>query len=397
MKIHEYQAKSLLRDAGVKVLEGRACFTVDEVRIAAQEIQSPVMAVKSQIHAGGRGAGYFKGDESGKGGVRIVSSSDEAVEAAEKMLGQTLITRQTDAQGKTVKRLYLEAGCRIKREIYFSLLIDRAVNQVIIMASAEGGMDIEELAQKNPEKILKCAIDPVSGIQSFHCRKTGFALGFQGNGLKLFEAFLKKLYGVFIALDASLIEINPLIETEEGEVIALDAKIDFDDNALFRHPQLEELRDEEEEDPAEREADKHQLNYIHLDGSIGCMVNGAGLAMATMDIVKLHGGSPANFLDVGGGATRDRVAKALEIILHDPSVKGILVNIFGGIMRCDIIAEGIVAAAKETAISVPLVVRLNGTNARQGRQILQDSGLKIIVAEELAEAAKKIVTMVERA
>ncbi len=349
MNIHEYQAKSLLQKFNVSVPRGKSAYTVEEALAGARELGGPVWVVKAQIHAGGRGKG---------GGVKVVKSL-EAVEAeAKRMLGMTLVTHQTGPQGKQVGRLYVEDGCDIARELYLSMLIDRATSSVVIMASTEGGMDIEEVAAHTPEKIVRVAIDPVMGLQAFHARKVAFALGLQGPQVGEAVKLLSSLYKAFTQLDAMMIEINPLVVTKAGSLICLDAKVGFDDNALFRHPDIEALRDESEEDPMEREASKHSLNYVKLDGNIGCMVNGAGLAMATMDIIQLAGGTPANFLDVGGGATRERVTTAFKLILSDPNVEGILVNIFGGIMRCDVIAEGIIAAAKEVSLSVPLVVRL---------------------------------------
>jgi len=397
MNIHEYQAKKLLKKFGVAVPRGQVAYTVDEAVQAANELGGPVYVVKSQIHAGGRGAGRFKDDPDGKGGVRVVKSTDEVRENANQMLSHILVTKQTGPQGKEVKRLYIEEGCDIDRELYLSLLVDRATSQVTIMASTEGGMEIEEVAAKNPEKIIKVAIDPASGISGFHCRRIAFGLGLSGAQVKSCVKFVTGMYKAFVGLDASIVEINPLVVTGGGDVIALDAKMNFDDNALFRHPDVADMRDEDEEDPAELEAAKHELNYIKLDGEIGCMVNGAGLAMATMDIIKLKGGAPANFLDVGGGATKERVTKAFKIILSDANVEGILVNIFGGIMRCDVIAEGVVAAAKEVALHVPLVVRLEGTNVEMGKKIMAESGLPIIAADDLNDAAEKVVAAVKGA
>jgi len=355
---------------------------------ANSHLGGPVWVVKAQIHAGGRGKG---------GGVKVVKSLDDVWESAEKMLGMTLVTHQTGPAGKAVNRVYIEEGCDIKRELYLSMLIDRATSQITIIASTEGGMEIEVVAAKTPEKILKQAIDPAIGIQPFHARKIAFGLGLEGKQVGAAVKFIMGLYKAFIDLDASLLEINPLVVTGAGEIIALDAKMNFDDNALFRHKEVAELRDETEEDPAELEAARHDLNYIKLDGSIGCMVNGAGLAMATMDIIKLNGGDPANFLDVGGGATKERVTEAFKIILRDPNVEGVLVNIFGGIMRCDVIAEGVVAAAREVSIEVPLVVRLEGTNVDLGQNILAESGLPILSADDLGDAAAKIVKAVKEA
>ncbi|MBW8271214.1 ADP-forming succinate--CoA ligase subunit beta [Caldovatus sp. SYSU G05006] len=391
MNIHEYQAKELLRRYGVAVLDGGVATTPEEAAAVARRLPGPVYAVKAQIHAGGRGAGRFADDPSGKGGVRIARSPEEARAHAAAMLGHTLVTKQTGPAGKVVHRVYVEAGCDIARELYLSLLVDRASGRVAIVASAEGGMDIEEVAEKHPEKILRATVDPASGFSPFHARRLAFGLRLAGAQVGVFTAFVTALYRAFAELDCSIIEINPLVVTGAGAVVALDAKIAFDDNALFRHKDLEALRDESEMDPKEVEALRHDLNYVALDGEIGCMVNGAGLAMATMDIIKLYGGTPANFLDVGGGATRERVAAAFRIITSDPKVKAILVNIFGGIARCDLIAEGIVAAARELTLKVPLVVRLEGTNVAQGKRILAESGLKIIPADNLADAAEKAV------
>lgn len=388
MNIHEYQAKDVLRKFGVAVPRGVPVFSLTEVEKAADTLGGPIWVVKAQIHAGGRGKA---------GGVKIAKSKEEVKQLASQILGMTLVTKQTGPQGRIVKRLYIEEGCDIQRELYLGLLIDRATSRVTIMASTEGGTEIEEVAAQHPEKIIRVAIDPATGMQSFHARKIAFGLGLAGNQVGSAVKFLMAMYRAFTELDASIVEINPLVVTGAGEVIALDAKINFDDNALFRHKDILALRDEDEEDPAEREAQQHELNYIKLDGNIGCMVNGAGLAMATMDIIKLYGGTPANFLDVGGGATKERVTAAFKIILSDPNVKGILVNIFGGIMRCDIIAEGIVAAAKEVSLNVPLVVRLEGTNVDLGKKILADSGLPILSGDNLADGAQKIVQAVKKA
>ena len=397
MNIHEYQAKELMRDYGIAVPDGGVAWTPEEAVKQAEKMGGPVWVVKSQIHAGGRGAGRFKSDPDGKGGVRVVKSIDEVRESADAMLGQVLVTKQTGADGKEVKRLYIEDGCDIARELYLSVLLDRATSRVTIMASTEGGMDIEDVAEATPEKIIRIAIDPATGIQGHHCRTIAFGLGLEGAQVKSATKFLMAMYKAFTELDASMVEINPLVVTGAGEVIALDAKMNFDDNALYRHKDIEALRDEDEEDPAELEAAKHDLNYIKLDGTIGCMVNGAGLAMGTMDIIKLYGGEPANFLDVGGGATKERVTTAFKIILSDPNVEGILVNIFGGIMRCDVIAEGVVAAAREVSLHVPLVVRLAGTNVDLGKKILAESGLPITSADDLADAAEKVVKAVKEA
>ncbi|MDJ0947387.1 MAG: ADP-forming succinate--CoA ligase subunit beta [Alphaproteobacteria bacterium] len=397
MNIHEYQAKQLMAKFGVAVPKGGVAYTSDEAEKVANELGGPVWVVKSQIHAGGRGAGRFKDDPDGPGGVRVVKSVDEVKANAAKMLGHVLVTKQTGDAGKEVTRIYVEDGCDIARELYLGMLIDRATSRITIMASTEGGMEIEEVAARTPEKIIKVAIDPASGMQAHHARQVAFGLGLEGGQVKSAVRFLMAMYQAFTELDASLVEINPLVVTGAGEVIALDAKMNFDDNALFRHADVAELRDEDEEDPAELEAAKHDLNYIKLDGNIGCMVNGAGLAMATMDIIKLYGGEPANFLDVGGGATRERVTTAFKIILSDPNVEGILVNIFGGIMRCDVIAEGVVAAAREVSLHVPLVVRLEGTNVELGKKILSESGLPIVSADDLADAAQKVVAAVKEA
>jgi succinyl-CoA synthetase beta subunit len=394
MNIHEYQAKELLKSYGVAVPNGGVAFTVADADKIAKDLGGPVWVVKSQIHAGGRGAGRFKDNPDGKGGVRVVQSQNEVSESATEMLGHVLVTKQTGAAGKEVKRIYIEEGCDIQRELYLSMLVDRQSGRVTIMASTEGGMDIEEVAAKTPEKIVMVAIDPAVGMASFYARKVAFGLGLEGAQVREAVKLLSGVYKVFTDLDASLIEINPLVVTGDGGVLALDAKMNFDDNALFRHANLAELRDDDEEDPTELAAAEHDLNYITLDGNIGCMVNGAGLAMATMDIIKLHGGEPANFLDVGGNADKERVTAAFKIILSEPSVKGILVNIFGGIMRCDVIADGVVAAAREVALDVPLVVRLEGTNVDLGKKILEESGLAITSADDLADAAEKVVSEV---
>ena len=395
MNIHEYQAKVLLAKFAVPLLKGGVAYTKDEAMDVARKLGSPVTVVKSQIHAGGRGKGRFKNDPDGKGGVRIAKTVEEVGANAAAMLGHELVTKQTGPAGKMVKRLYIEQGCDIKRELYVSLLVDRAVGRIAVIASTEGGMDIETVAHETPEKIVKQAIDPAAGYQGYQGRKIAFALGLSGKQVGAFSTLLGGLYRTMTELDCSLIEINPLVVTAAGDVVALDAKMTFDDNALYRHAELEALRDLDEEDPAETEAAKYALNYVKLDGQVGCMVNGAGLAMATMDIIKLYGSAPANFLDVGGGATKERVTAAFKIILKDANVEGILVNIFGGIMRCDVIAEGVVAAAREVNLHVPLVVRLEGTNVDLGKKILKESGLKITSAENLGDAAEKIVTAVK--
>ncbi|MEC9345577.1 MAG: ADP-forming succinate--CoA ligase subunit beta [Pseudomonadota bacterium] len=397
MNIHEYQAKALLRKYGVATPKGVPAFTVDEAAKAAAELGGKVWVVKSQIHAGGRGAGRFADNPEGKGGVRVVTQQDAVRTNAAEMLGHVLVTKQTGPAGKEVKRLYIEEGCDIARELYLSLLLDRATSAITIIASAEGGMEIEEVAEHSPEKILRVRVDPVMGIQAFHTRQIAFFLGLTGDQIKSAAKFVTALYKAFVDLDASMVEVNPLVVTGAGEVIALDAKMNFDDNALYRHPDVRELRDLEEEDPMEVQASKYDLNYVKLDGEIGCMVNGAGLAMATMDIIKLYGSEPANFLDVGGGATKEKVTEAFKIILSDPNVKGILVNIFGGIMKCDVIAEGVVAAAREVSLDKPLVVRLEGTNVDLGKKIMAESGLTIIAADNLADAAEKIVAAVKEA
>ena len=391
MNIHEYQAKDLLAKYGVAVPRGGVAYTTDEAVKVADDLGGPVWVVKSQIHAGGRGAGRFQEDESEAGGVRVVKSIDAVRDSASAMLNKILVTKQTGEEGKKVKRIYIEEGCDIARELYLGILIDRATARVTIMASTEGGMDIEDVAEATPEKIMRVDIDPTTGIQPFHARQIAFGLGLEGGRIKAGSRFLFAMYQAFNDLDASIVEINPMVVTGAGDIIALDAKMNFDDNALFRQKDIAALRDEDEEDPTELEAAKHDLNYITLDGNIGCMVNGAGLAMATMDIIKLYGGAPANFLDVGGGATKERVTTAFKLILSDPNVESILVNIFGGIMRCDVIAEGVVAAAREVSLNVPLVVRLAGTNVDLGKQILKESGLPIVSADDLADAAKKVV------
>jgi len=388
MNIHEYQAKQLLSRYGVPVPRGKVAYTAAEAHQAAKSHGGSVWVVKAQIHAGGRGKA---------GGVKVVKSLDDVKHHAGKMIGAKLVTHQTGPKGKEVKRVYVEEGLNIDRELYVSLLVDRATSRVTILASDAGGMDIEEVAAKEPHRLVKVAIDPATGIAPFHTRKVIYALGLAGETAAEAARLLAGLYRAFIELDASLIEINPLVVTKAGKVLALDAKMNFDDNALFRHKDIAELRDESEEDPVEAEAARNDLNYIRLDGNIGCMVNGAGLAMATMDTIKMAGGEPANFLDVGGGATRERVATAFKLIVRDPKVEGILVNIFGGIMRCDVIAEGIVAAVREANLVVPLVVRLEGTNVDMGKEILAKSGLKIIPANSLEDAARKIVKAVKDA
>ena len=386
MNIHEYQAKQLLKARGVPVLNGGVAYTVEEAVEVAKTLPGPIYVVNAQIHAGGRGKG---------GGVKVVKSLDEVKEAATKILGMQLVTHQTGPQGQEVRRLYIEDGCDIGRELYLGMLTDRATSGITIMASTEGGMDIEEVAESHPEKILKVHVDPATGFQAFHGREVAFGLGLEGKQVGKCVDLLNKLYNTFVELDASIVEINPLVVTKGGDVLPLDAKVNFDDNAMFRQKAIEELRDVAEEDPAEKRAKDHELNYVKLDGNIGCMVNGAGLAMATMDIIQLYGGAPANFLDVGGGATKERVAEAFRIILSDPNVEGILVNIFGGIMRCDVIAEGVITAARELGLTMPLVVRLEGTNVEKGKKLLKESGLNIIAADNLADAAQKVVNTVK--
>ena len=385
MDIHEHQAKELLRDYNIPTPNGKAVFSVDDELLAAKELPGPVYVVKAQIHAGGRGKA---------GGVKVVNDLEAVKNAAETILGQKLITPQTSSEGKLVQRLYIEDGCDIDSEYYFSMVIDRVSSRVSVIASTEGGMDIEKVAEENPEKILSFNIDPTIGFQPFHSRLIANNLNLSGTSFKQAGNFFSQLYKLFTESDASLLEINPLVLTSENSLIALDAKMSFDNNALYRHPKIMALRDETEEDPAEILASKYDLAYIKLDGTIGCLVNGAGLAMATMDIIKLKGSSPANFLDVGGSATKEKVTEAFKIILSDEAVKGILVNIFGGIMRCDIIAEGVVAAAKALSLTKPLVVRLAGTNVEEGKKILSDSGLKITPADDLDDAAMKIVSAV---
>jgi len=388
MDIHEYQAKELLAKYGVPVQRGGVAYTAAEAGAVATRLGGKLWAVKAQIHAGGRGKA---------GGVKLVHSPEEAGAAAAGMLGKRLVTHQTGPQGRDVKRVYVEAASDIARELYLALSIDRTSGRVTLIAAAEGGVEIEELAARAPDKIMRLAVDPATGIEPFHGRRLAFELGLGTPQVKAMVGLVGGLYRAFSELDASLIELNPLVITGSGDLVALDAKMGFDDNAMFRHPEIEALRDEGEEDPLEREGQKNSLSYVKLDGNIGCMVNGAGLAMATMDIIKLYGGSPANFLDVGGGATRERVTAAFKLILSDPNVEAILVNIFGGIARCDVIADGVVAAAREVNLHVPLVVRLEGTNVELGRKILSQSGLPIIAAEDFADAAQKVVKSIAEA
>ena len=398
MNIHEYQAKELLAKYGIAIPAGHAALTVEEAVAGAKQLPGPLYVVKAQIHAGGRGKGKFKelGPDA-KGGVRLSKSIEEVEANAKEMLGNTLVTIQTGAEGKQVNRLYVTDGVDIAKEYYLSMLVDRASGQVAMIASTEGGMDIEDVAHNTPEKITTITIDPAQGFMPHHGRAVAFALMLTGETNKQCQKLAKQLYTAFMDLDMEMLEINPLVETDKGDLLVLDTKMSFDGNALYRHKDVEAMRDETEEDPAEVEASEYDLAYIKLDGNIGCMVNGAGLAMATMDIIKLNGAFPANFLDVGGGATTEKVTAAFKIILKDPAVEGILVNIFGGIMKCDVIANGIVQAAKDVNLSVPLVVRLEGTNVQQGKDILENSGLPIVSADDLGDAAKKIVAEVKKA
>ena len=396
MNIHEYQAKQLLRSYGAPVSDGRIVLKAEDAKTAAGELDGPLWVVKAQIHAGGRGKGNFKEADAGeKGGVRLTKSVEEAAEEAKKMLGRTLVTHQTGPAGKQVNRVYIEAGSGIQRELYLALLVDRQTSRVSFVCSTEGGMDIEEVAAATPEKILSFSVDPATGFQAYHGRRIAFSLGLEGAEVKQCVSLMGTLYRAFIEKDMEMLEINPLIVGDDGALKVLDAKVGFDGNAVYRHTDIAELRDATEEDPKELEASKYDLNYIALDGEIGCMVNGAGLAMATMDIIKLYGASPANFLDVGGSATKEKVTEAFKIITSDPNVKGILVNIFGGIMRCDVIAEGVIAAVKEVGLRVPLVVRLEGTNVELGKEIINTSGLDVIAADNLKDGAEKIVKAVK--
>ena len=395
MNIHEYQAKALLHQFGVPISKGVPVLKAEDAEAAAKALPGPVWVVKSQIHAGGRGKGKFKEASAGdKGGVRIAKSVDEVKQFARQMLGATLVTAQTGPHGKQVNRLYIEEGSDIDKEFYLSILVNRETSEVSFVVSTEGGVNIEDVAHKTPEKIVSFSVDPATGIMNHHGRTVAKALNLSGDLGKQAERLVSQLYAAFVAKDMAMLEINPLVVTRQGQLRVLDAKVAFDDNALFRHPEVVALRDETEEDAKEIEASKHDLNYVALDGTIGCMVNGAGLAMATMDIIKLYGMTPANFLDVGGGASVDKVAAAFKIITADPNVKGILVNIFGGIMKCDVIAEGVVAAVKQVGLKVPLVVRLEGTNVEQGKQIIRESGLNVLPADDLDDAAQKIVKAV---
>ncbi len=396
MNIHEYQAKALLRSYGAPVSDGRVVMKAENAKTAAGELDGPLWVVKAQIHAGGRGKGHFKEADAGdKGGVRLARSVEEAAEETKKMLGRTLITHQTGPIGKQVNRIYIEDGSGIETEMYLALLVDRQSSRISFVCSTEGGMDIEQVAANTPEKILSFSVDPATGYQPFHGRRIAFMLGLSGKQVKQCVALMGTLYRMFTEKDMEMLEINPLIVTDGGDLKCLDAKMGFDGNAMYRHADIAELRDTSEEDPKELEASKFDLNYIALDGEIGCMVNGAGLAMATMDIIKLYGAEPANFLDVGGGATKEKVTEAFKIITSDPQVKGILVNIFGGIMRCDVIAEGVVAAVKEVGLQVPLVVRLEGTMVDEGKAIIEGSGLNVIAADDLRDGAEKIVKAVK--
>jgi len=396
MNIHEYQAKAILKAYGAPVAAGVMITDAGEAKAATSSLPGPIYVVKSQIHAGGRGKGRFKElAPDAKGGVRVAKSVNEATAFAKEMLGNTLVTKQTGSGGKLVNRLYVEDGADIARELYLSILVDRAVGRVAFVVSTEGGMDIETVAATTPERIVTVAIDPETGVTDADAAKLAKALELDGPAVEEGKALFKALYKAFTEKDMSLLEVNPLIVMKDGHVRVLDAKVSFDNNALFRHPDIQELRDETEEDPKEIEASKHDLSYVALDGSIGCMVNGAGLAMATMDIIKLYGAEPANFLDVGGGASKEKVTAAFKIITADPNVQGILVNIFGGIMRCDVIAEGVVAAVREVGLKVPLVVRLEGTNVEEGKRILNESGLDVTAANDLDDAAQKIVKAVK--
>ena len=396
MNIHEYQAKGVLKSYGLPVADGIAVLDATNAQEASSKLTGPVWVVKAQIYAGGRGKGSFKESDAGeKGGVRITKSAEEAAMEASWMLGKTLVTYQTGPNGKQVNRIYIEEGAQIARELYLSLLVDRETSSISFIASTEGGMDIEEVAASTPEKIITFSVDPATGVMPYHGRKIAFSLGLEGDQVKQCVKLISSLYQAFIEKDCAMLEINPLVVDSDGNLKCLDCKMSFDSNALYRHKDIAELRDETEEDAKELEASKYDLNYIALDGEIGCMVNGAGLAMGTMDIIKLYGSEPANFLDVGGGATTEKVTAAFKIITSDPNVKGILVNIFGGIMRCDVIAQGVVAAIKEVGLKVPLVVRLEGTNVEQGKATLAQSNLNVIAADNLADAAEKIVKAVK--
>ena len=396
MNIHEYQAKALLRSYGAPVSDGREVMRAEDAKTAAGQLDGPLWVVKAQIHAGGRGKGTFKEADAGEaGGVRLTRSVEEAASEAAKMLGRTLVTKQTGPAGKQVNRIYIEDGADIAHEFYLAILVDRGSSRISFVCSTEGGMDIEEVAHATPDKILTFTVDPATGYQGYHGRRIAFELGLSGRQVKQCVTLMGTLYRLFIEKDCEMLEINPLIVTDAGDLVCLDAKMSFDSNAIYRHADIAALRDESEEDAKELAASKFDLNYISLDGEIGCMVNGAGLAMATMDIIKLYGSSPANFLDIGGGATKEKVTEAFKIITSDSQVKGILVNIFGGIMRCDVIAEGVVAAVREVGLQVPLVVRLEGTNVEEGKDIIRNSGLGVIAADNLSDAATKIVAAVK--
>ncbi len=396
MNIHEYQAKGLLRSYGAPVSDGRVVTRAEDAKTAAGELDGPLWVVKAQIHAGGRGKGTFKEADAGEaGGVRLAKSVQEAADEAKKMLGRTLVTHQTGPVGKQVNRIYIEDGSGIETELYLALLVDRQTSRISFVSSTEGGMDIEQVAADTPEKILSFSVDPATGYQPYHGRRIAFSLGLEGQQVKQCVALMGTLYKLFLEKDMEMLEINPLIVSDNGNLKCLDAKMGFDSNAVYRHADIAQLRDETEEDPKELAASKYDLNYIALDGEIGCMVNGAGLAMATMDIIKLYGAEPANFLDVGGGATKEKVTEAFKIITSDPQVKGILVNIFGGIMRCDVIAEGVVSAVKEVGLQVPLVVRLEGTNVEEGKKIINESDVDVIAADDLKDGAQKIVKAVK--
>jgi succinyl-CoA synthetase beta subunit len=384
MKIHEYQAKSILARHGVPVPRGEVTFTAADATDIARRLGTPVVVVKAQIHAGGRGKG---------GGVKLARSPEDAAALTKAMLGMTLVTHQTGPDGRAVGRVLIEEGLAIQRELYLSIVLDRAVGKPVVMASAAGGMDIEEVAAKTPEKIVRVYVDPGVGIVPFEARQLGFGIGLDGTQVNKFVKVVSALYDAYLATDASLLEVNPLIVTSGGDLLALDAKMNFDDNALYRHPEIKELRDLGEEDPLEIEASKFSLNYIHLDGNIGCMVNGAGLAMATMDIIKLAGGEPANFLDVGGGANADQIRNAFKILMSDPKVKAVLINIFGGILRCDVLAQGVIAAVKELGVPVPIVIRMEGTNVDEGKKLLRESKMNFTTADSMDEAAKKVVEL----
>jgi succinyl-CoA synthetase beta subunit len=388
MNIHEYQAKAILAGYGVPTLRGKVAHTISEAIDAVKELGGSLWVVKAQIHAGGRGKA---------GGVVLCRSIDQVEDAAKKLLGHRLVTHQTDSKGQEVKRLYIEEGCDIEQELYLSLVVDRSHQCLTFVASRAGGMDIEQVSEETPDQILSLQIDPATGILPYHCRKLIYGLGLQGKSSEQFEELVQNLYKSFLETDANLIEINPLIISKAGDLVALDAKMTFDDNGLYRHQGIEDLRDADEEDPMEREAHRYGLSYVKLDGNIGCMVNGAGLAMATMDIIKLNGAAPANFLDVGGGASHEKVSAAFKLILADKNVEAILINIFGGIMRCDVIAEGIISAAQEVRLTVPMVVRLQGTNEKEGKQILKESNLTIISADDLGDAALKVAQAVREA